>query len=61
MAPSKCCPLPVFSRCSKAAIMAIVAWCPAKMSPTEEPTRHGGPPSGPVMLIKPLYPWATMS
>jgi hypothetical protein len=34
--------------------MSTAANSPAAMSPIETPTRTGSPPSGPVMLMRPL-------
>ena len=41
--------------------MPIVVNSPALISPMDEPTRVGGPPGWPVMLMIPPMAWTTMS
>ncbi len=55
------CPSPVRSRAKRAATIAEAANIPAAMSAIGTPSRVGGPPTGPVMLIIPLTPWTIRS
>ena len=52
---------PVLRRWTSAALTATAVKRPAPMSPIDMPTRAGGWPSLPVMLMMPPMPCTTMS
>ncbi len=61
MATSTCMPRPLRCRSSSAAWTPIAVKSPAAMSPSDVPTRVGGPPGWPVRLMMPPMPCTTMS